>query len=49
MAGCHALNVEAEVRVLVPEPCGRVAQAEERFADMEDAAGSTPASPIMWP
>ena len=25
---------------------GRVAQAEERFSDMEEAAGSTPALPI---
>jgi hypothetical protein len=27
-------------------PFGRVAQEEERFSDMEEAAGSTPALPI---
>jgi hypothetical protein len=29
-----------------PGACGRVAQEEERFSDKEEAAGSTPASPI---
>ena len=45
-AGRHALNVEIEVRVLVPELDGRVAQEAERFSDKEEVAGSTPASPI---
>ena len=44
--GRHALNVEIEVRVLVPElRHGRVAQTGERLSYKQEAAGSSPASP----
>jgi hypothetical protein len=46
MAGRHALNVEIEVRVLVPKLCGRVAQVAERLSDTEEEAGSIPVPPI---
>src|SRR4051812_49807370 len=46
-AGRHALNVEIEVRLLVPDLIsGRVAQAGERLSHTQEAAGSSPASPI---
>jgi hypothetical protein len=48
--GHHALNVEIEVRVLDPDlrlsNPGRVAQQGERLSYKEEAAGSTPASPM---
>jgi hypothetical protein len=39
----HVLNVEVEVRLLVPELTGRIAQLVERLSYTQEVAGSIPA------